>query len=605
MQNLKGASFSLPFLLGFALFTITPLFVAIGKSVYSSQASGLGLGNQEITFTGVDNFVRGLQDVTFWSGLLRVFLYALVVVPLIQFVGLVMALLLDGVRRRSANRFRVALLLPYMVPGMVGTMIWLYQYSPTVGPIAQFLDTFGISVDFYDAVWFSIGNMAVWGGIGFTMLILYGSLQSVPAEIFDAARVDGASEVRDRTQHQGAVRARHDRADQPADDHRHAPAVQRTHPVPDRLAGVDHEGLHPGDDDLQPGLPGGQRQLCDGALDHPRGRDRRGLRGHLPAHEQGGGLMSSTVTAGPAKATVTTEASSAVGPGRRTRTRETEPGVVTDSSRWVVLAGLIAFAAYSVVPVWWLVVAATKSKEDLFRTNGMWFADLNLFENLRALFSYQDAIYGEWLWNTFLYAAGSGVGHTLVALAAGYGIAKYQYRGRGATMAVIIASFLIPGTLMTIPSYVLYVNLGIYDTIWAMIIPACFSSFAVYLAKVYAEGAVPGELIEAARIDGAGEYRIFFGMGLRLMTTAGATIFLLHFVGTWNAFMGPLVFLRDVHKWPVMLGLYSWLQRGVDSQYDLTSLVITGALVATVPMVVMMVAMQRYWRSGVTLGSLK
>ena len=97
-----------------------------------------------------------------------------------------------------------------------------------------------------------------------------------------------------------------------------------------------------------------------------------------------------------------------------------------------------------------------------------------------------------------------------------------------------------------------------------------------------------------------------FGTSRRALLAAfAATIFLLHFVGSWNGFFGPLVFLRDSDKWPVMLGLYSWLQRGVDSTVDLTSLVITGSLVATIPMVLLMIAMQRYWKSGVTMGSLK
>jgi ABC-type glycerol-3-phosphate transport system permease component len=143
-------------------------------------------------------------------------------------------------------------------------------------------------------------------------------------------------------------------------------------------------------------------------------------------------------------------------------------------------------------------------------------------------------------------------------MATGYGLAMYSFRGRGTIMGLIIGSFLIPGALLTIPSYLLFVQLGLYDTIWAMIIPAFFSPFAVYLAKIYAEGAVPSELLEAARIDGAGEYRIFFQISSRLMTTAGATIFLLHFVGSWNGFFGPMVLLRGDdkmarHAGPVLL----------------------------------------------------
>ncbi|WP_309105679.1 carbohydrate ABC transporter permease [Arthrobacter sp.] len=274
-------------------------------------------------------------------------------------------------------------------------------------------------------------------------------------------------------------------------------------------------------------------------------------------------------------------------------------------SRMVVIIGLVLFALYSIGPAWWLIVSSTKTKEDLYTTDAMWFANFSLFDNLSSLFTYQDGIFGVWMWNSTLYAFAGSIGHTLVSLAAGYGLAMYSFRGKGTTMGFIIGSFLIPGALLTIPSYLLFVQLGMYDTIWAMIIPAFFSPFAVYLAKIYAEGAVPGELLEAARIDGAGEYRIFFQIAFRLMTTAGATIFLLHFVGSWNAFFGPMVFLRGADKWPVMLGLYSWLQRGTDSTVDLTGLVITGSLVATIPMVILMIAMQRYWRSGVAMGSLK
>ena len=274
-------------------------------------------------------------------------------------------------------------------------------------------------------------------------------------------------------------------------------------------------------------------------------------------------------------------------------------------SRVVVIIGLVLFALYSIGPAWWLVVSSTKTKEDLYTTDAMWFANFSLFDNLSSLFTYQDGIFGRWMWNSTLYAFAGSIGHTLVSLAAGYGLAMYSFRGKGTTMGFIIGSFLIPGALLTIPSYLLFVQMGLYDTIWAMIIPAFFSPFAVYLAKIYAEGAVPSELLEAARIDGAGEYRIFFQIAFRLMTTAGATIFLLHFVGSWNAFFGPMVFLRGADKWPVMLGLYSWLQRGTDSTVDLTGLVITGSLVATIPMVILMIAMQRYWRSGVAMGSLK
>lgn len=199
LQNLKGASLSLPFLLGFALFSIVPIVMALRESAYAKRSSGgLGFGEQTVEFVGLDNLARAVVDTTFWSGMGRVAVYAVVLVPLTQVVSLGMALVLDAARRKVAARFRVALLLPYMVPGIVATMIWIYLYSPTVGPLHAFFEMLGFDANFYSSemIWVSIGNLALWGAIGFNMLILYGALQSVPHEIFEAARIDGASELR-------------------------------------------------------------------------------------------------------------------------------------------------------------------------------------------------------------------------------------------------------------------------------------------------------------------------------------------------------------------------------------------------------------------------
>jgi len=270
-----------------------------------------------------------------------------------------------------------------------------------------------------------------------------------------------------------------------------------------------------------------------------------------------------------------------------------------------VLAGLVLFVGYALAPVWWLVVASTKSQADLYTTNGLWFSHLNFGSNLHLLFTYQNGIFFRWLWNSLLYSVVGTVGMTLVCVACGYGLAMYRFKGHGVLMACIIGSFLVPGALLTIPSFLLYSDLHLVDTSTAVIVPGFFNAFSVYLAKVYAEGAVPPELLEAARIDGAGEYRIFFTIGIRLMSTGAATIFLLGFVGSWNSFFGPLIYLRSQNKWPVMLGLYSWLKVKTDTSVDLTGMVIVGSLISLIPMTALMISMQRYWRSGITLGSLK
>ena len=275
------------------------------------------------------------------------------------------------------------------------------------------------------------------------------------------------------------------------------------------------------------------------------------------------------------------------------------------SPRILVLTGLVLFTLYSLAPMWFLLVSATKSQHDLYNTDGLWFARFHLWQNLEQLFTYDDGIFLRWLGNSLFYGLASTTGMTAICVACGYGLAMYRFRGRGVLMACIIGSFLVPGALLTIPSFVLFTHLGLVDTPWAVILPGFFAPLSVYLAKVYAEGAIPPELLEAARIDGAGEYRIFFRIGVRMMSTGAATIFLLGFIGSWNAFYFPLVFLRGESRWTAMLGLYSWLNVKVENSLDLTSLVEAGALVSLIPMVVLMLSMQRYWRSGITLGSLK
>ncbi|MFD5316356.1 carbohydrate ABC transporter permease [Streptomyces sp. NPDC127098] len=274
-------------------------------------------------------------------------------------------------------------------------------------------------------------------------------------------------------------------------------------------------------------------------------------------------------------------------------------------SRLLVLVGLGALVLYSVAPVWWLVVSATKDQRDLLYTNGLWFGDFNLFRNIEQVFTYNDGIYLRWLLNSLMYASVGGLVSTLVALAAGYSLSRFQFPGRGLLLGAVIGSFLIPYAMLTMPLYLLFSRIGLVDTVWAVLIPSFISPFAVYLAKVYTDGAVPEEIIEAARIDGAGELRIFFQIVVRLMSTGGATVFLLSFVQVWNQFFLPLTMLRGEEKWSLNLGLYFWNSKRDEAGVDLTALVLTGALLSVIPLVVFMVSMQRYWRTGVTLGALK
>jgi multiple sugar transport system permease protein len=286
--------------------------------------------------------------------------------------------------------------------------------------------------------------------------------------------------------------------------------------------------------------------------------------------------------------------------------RAAVPGrVVRRRADRFVLVGLALFALYSVFPLWWLLVAATKDQAGLYQTNGLWFSGLHLWSNLHQLFTYDDGVYLRWVGNSFLYAGVGSLVGTAIAMAAGYGLARFDFPGKGVVFAFVVGSFLVPIAMLTLPLYLLFSKVGLVNTPWAVLLPCFVNPFSVYLAKVYTESAIPRELLEAARIDGAGELRIFVSIVLRMMTTGGATVFLLAFVGTWNSFFLPLTMLSGERNWTLTLGLYDWTGKRLESGVDLTSLVLTGALLSVIPLAVMMIAMRRYWRSGVALGSLK
>ncbi|MEV5608555.1 sugar ABC transporter permease [Streptomyces sp. NPDC052225] len=198
-QAWKGAAFTVPFQLGFLFLYVVPIGYAVHQSLFTEHQSGLGLGGDSTTeFSGLDNYTKGFGDSAFTGSIGRVFLFACVQIPVMLVCALVLALLLDALTARLANRFRIALLVPYMIPGVVAAIVWINLYSPDVGPLTPFGHLFGLTWDFFapSMVWPSIGNLLTWHGIGYNMVIVYAALQGVDRALFDAARVDGASELR-------------------------------------------------------------------------------------------------------------------------------------------------------------------------------------------------------------------------------------------------------------------------------------------------------------------------------------------------------------------------------------------------------------------------
>ncbi|MDT0346039.1 carbohydrate ABC transporter permease [Streptomyces litchfieldiae] len=264
---------------------------------------------------------------------------------------------------------------------------------------------------------------------------------------------------------------------------------------------------------------------------------------------------------------------------------------------------LLIGAFYCLVPVVWIVVASTKSNAELFSTF-TFSPGTGLIDNLRDLFAYDNGAYGQWALNSLLYAGVGSLLCTLISTVAGYAFSRYEFPGRTVLFYAILAGVLLPGMLLAIPQYIIMTKVDMVGSYWSVLLPGLISPFAIYLARVYADAAVPLSTIESARMDGASEYRIFGTIALPMMLPGMVTIFMLQFVGNWNNFLLPYIMLSDESKFPINLGLYTVLSKG-SGEPALYGIAIVGTAVSVLPLIALLLFLQRFWRLDMISGGLK
>ncbi|MEU4896465.1 carbohydrate ABC transporter permease [Streptomyces sp. NPDC044780] len=292
-------------------------------------------------------------------------------------------------------------------------------------------------------------------------------------------------------------------------------------------------------------------------------------------------------------------------PRPRAPRRPHTPGRPRRSVLLTVLTGVVLL--YSLVPLLWLVISATKTQQGLARSFGLWFdGDFALWDNITETFTYQDGVFGRWLLNTLLYVVVGAGGATLLAVLGGYALAKFDFPGKRAVFAVVIGAVAVPTTALAVPTFLMFSKLGLTDTPWAIIVPSLISPFGLYLMWVFATEAIPAELMEAARIDGASELRTFFQVALPLLAPGTVTVLLFTTVATWNNYFLPLIMLKDPDWYPLTLGLDAWNKQAATAGGEAVfNLVVTGSLLTIVPLIAAFLLLQKYWQSGLAAGSVK
>jgi multiple sugar transport system permease protein len=279
-----------------------------------------------------------------------------------------------------------------------------------------------------------------------------------------------------------------------------------------------------------------------------------------------------------------------------------------DVNKGLILVLLIVFLGYFLLPLLWLLISSTKTNAGLFNTFGFWFAkDINIVQNLKDLFAYDKGNFLLWIRNTAVYAVTAAVGSSLISTLAGYTFAKFEFPGRKVLFAIVLASVFVPATVFAVPLFLMMSKSGLSNSLWAIILPSLINPFGVYLMRMYAESAVSPDLLDAARVDGAGEFRIFTTIVFRLLAPGYVTVLLFAFVGAWNNYFLPLLLLSRSNLYLLTVGLAYWnsLANQPGNAQVLYILVVTGSVVAIAPIMIVFLFLQRYWQEGLSLGSVK
>ena len=262
---------------------------------------------------------------------------------------------------------------------------------------------------------------------------------------------------------------------------------------------------------------------------------------------------------------------------------------------------LIAVAAVFLLPFYWMVMSGLKSNGQIFARPLQWWPDPVVWDNIGRTIGSQYFPYVRLLGNSAFYAGGVTLGTVLSCAAVGYGFARLRFPGRDLLFAITLATLMIPPIVTFIPTYVLFAQLKLTGGYVPLILPAFFgNAFFIFMMRQFFLN-IPGDLSDAARIDGAGEYRIFFQIMLPLVRPALMVVAVFSLLYTWHEFFQPLIYLQDRAQFPLSLGLYAFRSQRTAEWAS----IMVGSFLTTLPLIVVFLFTQRYFLRGIVTTGLK
>lgn len=300
---------------------------------------------------------------------------------------------------------------------------------------------------------------------------------------------------------------------------------------------------------------------------------------------------------------------------------------VADSNKWLVRLGfgaayvvLTVWAVVSLLPLYWMFTTSFQMSREVFNVPPS-FIPQAFRELFPLLFSGQFGAAGDvlreatkdsyqylfmstdmprWFFNSTLVSTLATASILLLDSMAAYSFAKKRYPGRDLLFWIMISTMMIPGQVTLVPMFILVGNLGMMNSLWAVILPPLSMVFGVFLLRQFML-TVPSELLDAGRIDGAGEFALYWRVMLPLAKPGLATLGILTFMAVWNSFLWPLIVLNSTQLYTLPVGLKTLQDKNLANY----ALLMSGAVVAAVPMIAVFLGFQRYFVKGLTMGSLK
>ncbi|MDD4849256.1 MAG: carbohydrate ABC transporter permease [Gemmiger sp.] len=268
--------------------------------------------------------------------------------------------------------------------------------------------------------------------------------------------------------------------------------------------------------------------------------------------------------------------------------------------KWVLTIVMLVLGVLCIYPFLFMIASTFKPSGDVLSTPLQLIPKNFTLMNIETLFNNEYYNFGDWYWNTIVMTGITLLLKLFIITITAYGFAKIRFPGRDAIFLVLLAGLMIPGDIMIMPRYIIFKNLGILNTMWSLILPAAVDVYFVFLLR-QAFVAIPDSISEAARIDGCSHFTIYRRMILPLAKPSITTMLLFSFVWSWNDYMGPYLYISDLNKQMLSVGI-KLFAAGQAQDYGAQ---MAGATIVLVPVIVAFFFCQRYFIEGVTSGAVK